>query len=574
SIQNYNYDLMGRLTHADGDYLSGTNTYNRDYVYDDDNRIIQKTYENGMQYDFSYVANTHAISSVDITNGGEGQKNINFDYDDYGNMIKKEIYAGAVQLESTDYIYDENNRLKTLDDGIIELNFKYDNKGQRIKKVFEDEAAVVKETTYVNGFYTISDGRIDKHISDGNYIIASKIDDDSVNIKFYHQNHIGSTAALTDKDGEKFQAYLFYPYGEMWVEEESVADDDITRLFSGQEFDQESGLYYFNARYYDPHIGMFMRPDPAMAQLNHYAYAGCNPIMYNDPCGLDFGISAIVGLVLSIVISVAASAASIAIGAYSGTGAGGYDSSPAGAIANLAESISAATGANIAVDPQLHDLNFTSPTYGAGDPSYEISGTWTINHNYDAFNNNASNDGSLNASNIESTVQQSSNGGQNQMVRQPVRYFDQNEFDGLHKLGTGAQNTACHVTSKINELSEQYTSITGRSMTFNQATAMLSAGIAGGSLDEWGNTSSRSADFHNQAWAATGLGGSWELNNNRPIVSVNDIVFVSHEIYQTNRYGGPHFENSGSRTYFNTYTGREQSLATPVVRFYDVQYTP
>ena len=350
SIQNYNYDLMGRLTHADGDYLSGTNTYNRDYVYDDDNRIIQKTYENGMQYDFSYVANTHAISSVDITNGGEGQKNINFDYDDYGNMIKKEIYAGAVQLESTDYIYDENNRLKTLDDGIIELNFKYDNKGQRIKKVFEDEAAVVKETTYVNGFYTISDGRIDKHISDGNYIIASKIDDDSVNIKFYHQNHIGSTAALTDKDGEKFQAYLFYPYGEMWVEEESVADDDITRFFTSQEFDQESGLYYFNARYYDPHIGMFMRPDPAMAQLNHYAYAGCNPIMYNDPTGLDFGISLAIGIICSVIaaaigISVAAvnhytgaanrggadmnvkGGGSIQVGSNSGGGSSGGDSS-------------------------------------------------------------------------------------------------------------------------------------------------------------------------------------------------------------------------------------------------------
>jgi len=37
---------------------------------------------------------------------------------------------------------------------------------------------------------------------------------------------------------------------------------------------------------YDPHIGIFTRPDPAMDGLNHYAYANCNPIRYCDPTGL------------------------------------------------------------------------------------------------------------------------------------------------------------------------------------------------------------------------------------------------------------------------------------------------
>gem|GEM_PF-4385364 len=88
--------------------------------------------------------------------------------------------------------------------------------------------------------------------------------------------------------GKKTQEYLYYPYGETWVVEDTT-QDEITRLFTGQEYDKETGLYYYNARYYDPHIGVFMRPDPMMEGLNHYAYANWNPIRYNDPTGLSAG---------------------------------------------------------------------------------------------------------------------------------------------------------------------------------------------------------------------------------------------------------------------------------------------
>ncbi len=45
-------------------------------------------------------------------------------------------------------------------------------------------------------------------------------------------------------------------------------------------------MYYYNARYYDPHLGSFLTPDPGMSGLNHYAYANSNPIRYTDPTGL------------------------------------------------------------------------------------------------------------------------------------------------------------------------------------------------------------------------------------------------------------------------------------------------
>ena len=58
------------------------------------------------------------------------------------------------------------------------------------------------------------------------------------------------------------------------------------RFFTNQQYDKESGLYYYNARYYDPHLGSFITPDPAMDGINHYSYCNANPIKYTDPTGL------------------------------------------------------------------------------------------------------------------------------------------------------------------------------------------------------------------------------------------------------------------------------------------------
>jgi len=278
--------MMGRLIQADGDYKNGKNVFKRTYQFDDDNKLIRRTFEGNLTYDYKYISGTHAVSSIDVDGSSEGITQIKIGYDDYGNMIKKDIYKGSELYKSNNMGYDTDNRMIHMDlPDNLQLDFKYDNKGNRIVKTYRDNVAIINKNIYVTQFYSLKNDCVNKHITDGNNIIATKIGDNPDDIYYYHSNHLGSTAGLTDKDGNLKQSYTYYPYGEIWITENPGEAKEIDHLFTGQELDKESGLYYLKSRYYMPDIGVFNRPDSILDGLNHYAYANCNPIMYNDPDG-------------------------------------------------------------------------------------------------------------------------------------------------------------------------------------------------------------------------------------------------------------------------------------------------
>ena len=108
-------------------------------------------------------------------------------------------------------------------------------------------------------------------------------------IFFYHSDHLGSTSYITDKDANitQFDAYL--PYGELLVDEHS-SSEDMPYKFNGKELDEETGLYYYGARYMDPKISMWLGVDP-LAEKNvstsPFAFCNGNPINYLDLDGLD-----------------------------------------------------------------------------------------------------------------------------------------------------------------------------------------------------------------------------------------------------------------------------------------------
>ncbi|WP_318663340.1 RHS repeat-associated core domain-containing protein [Treponema sp.] len=114
---------------------------------------------------------------------------------------------------------------------------------------------------------------------------------------------------ISDWEGKEYQRIEYTPYGETWVEKTNNSGSEFFPYkFTGKEVDQETGLYYYGARYLDPKYSMWISTDPALGEyisdpkksssggifnpvnLALYHYSGNNPVKYTDPDGRDHGI--------------------------------------------------------------------------------------------------------------------------------------------------------------------------------------------------------------------------------------------------------------------------------------------
>jgi RHS repeat-associated protein len=104
---------------------------------------------------------------------------------------------------------------------------------------------------------------------------------------FYHPDHLGSTSYITDASGEVYQHLEYFAFGETFVEEHSNTDR-TPYLYNGKELDEETGLYYYGARYYDARVSIWLAVDPKAEEFigwSPYNYAMNSPIVYIDPDG-------------------------------------------------------------------------------------------------------------------------------------------------------------------------------------------------------------------------------------------------------------------------------------------------
>ena len=104
---------------------------------------------------------------------------------------------------------------------------------------------------------------------------------------FYHSDHLGSTSYITDDHANITQYDAYLPYGELLVDEHS-SSEDMPYKFNGKELDEETGLYYYGARYMDPKISMWLGVDPLTEKyisVSGYVYCIGNPIRFVDPNG-------------------------------------------------------------------------------------------------------------------------------------------------------------------------------------------------------------------------------------------------------------------------------------------------
>ncbi|ASB72078.1 tRNA(Glu)-specific nuclease WapA [Bacillus subtilis subsp. subtilis] len=108
---------------------------------------------------------------------------------------------------------------------------------------------------------------------------------------FYHYNAQGDVIAISDSTGKTVAKYQYDAWGNPTKTEASDEVKDNRYRYAGYQYDEETGLYYLMARYYEPRNGVFLSldPDPGSdgdsLDQNGYAYGNNNPVMNVDPDG-------------------------------------------------------------------------------------------------------------------------------------------------------------------------------------------------------------------------------------------------------------------------------------------------
>jgi RHS repeat-associated protein len=122
---------------------------------------------------------------------------------------------------------------------------------------------------------------------------------------FFHRDHLGSTSYVTDASGEVYQHLEYFAYGETFVDEHSNTDR-TPYLFNAKELDEETNLYYYGARYYDPKTSIWQSVDQnadKYVSTSPYAYVFNNPLTFVDPNGKD-GIISIKGNTITVKVDI------------------------------------------------------------------------------------------------------------------------------------------------------------------------------------------------------------------------------------------------------------------------------
>lgn len=300
----YAYDNGGNLT-ARIDRLTNTT---EQFTYDKLNRI--KTFTNSytgsnFNYDYDAIGNlTHKsdISANALVYGGRlnagphALTKVNagvYDYDANGNMTSgdgRTIVYTAFNKPSQITI---NNQI---------TSFRYDGEDERVYKTGPEGG-----TLYINGYSEFFDApNLTKTIRNNIYAYGMLVADATrtkVGVgqwgdrqyHYYHQDHLGSTAAITGQNGAVTELMSFEPFGKAQnlAGDANLAIPRVTPGFTGHEHDSDTGLINMGGRMYDPKIGRFTSADPFVQapkfsqSLNRYSYVWNNPVSRTDPNGFE-----------------------------------------------------------------------------------------------------------------------------------------------------------------------------------------------------------------------------------------------------------------------------------------------
>ena len=263
---NYTYDSIYELTHV----TQGSST-TESYSYDP---VGNRTASLGVS---SYANN----SSNELT----ATSSATYTYDYNGNTTSKTDSTGT-----TSYTWDYENRLAsaTVPSSGGTVTFKYDPFGRRLEKVSPTTTSIFEYDNDALIETVNSSGSAVARYADGQEIDEPLAMQRGTATDYYEQDGVGSVTSLSSSTGALAQTYTYDSFGNI-----ANSSGSLTNFFryTGREFDMETGLNFYRARYDNPALGRFVSEDPIglAGGINLYVYANSNPVSLIDPLGLYDG---------------------------------------------------------------------------------------------------------------------------------------------------------------------------------------------------------------------------------------------------------------------------------------------
>lgn len=280
----YTYDVVGNLLSI----AEGTRV--RSFSYDGLERLVTGGTAGLPEfYDYDAVGNRVAsfLSAShlhDAANRLLEDDAFTYGYDANGNLVRRQDKATG---DVTVYVYDAQNQLVGIQrpDGST-VSYRYDGIGRRIEK---DVAGVVTRYVYDGDDLLLELDGADNLLA--RYTHGPGADRPVAMERggaeyYYLADHQGSIRFVLDDAGNAVNSYEYDSFGRRLVETEGIENPF---QFTGREFDPESGLYYYRARYYDPVAGRFVSQDPARfdsGSSHFYSYLENDPLNARDPSGM------------------------------------------------------------------------------------------------------------------------------------------------------------------------------------------------------------------------------------------------------------------------------------------------
>jgi len=320
----YSYDSMGRTASVQWD--------GHEIVFQYDaaaGRTAAEKRSNGVDSRYTYDP-AHRLTRVSHGTAGEIFAALNYRYDEAGNMLEEirrlpwlEAVPDEAEWSRLTCGYDSLNQMtqrnevlcrSDADGNMVYLGggrpvrFSYDAESRLLAKSTAQSASEYEYNAFNQLVKVVCDGQAASRHHDlsgrllfetgergltrfiyGNEQLLAAVNADG-SVWFYHYDHRGNTAVISDENGNIICAYSYLPYGGIWKKRESRPGNRFTFMGAYGVSDEKDGFYLTASRCYDSAAGRFIQQDPLgfAGGQNLYAYAGGNPVTRVDPEGTSF----------------------------------------------------------------------------------------------------------------------------------------------------------------------------------------------------------------------------------------------------------------------------------------------